>query len=81
MSLIIFCDGDTCIGILYKLGLAVTFTVNKSETMEIYTHFENIDYTQNIGMIKIEFVIICHPRPSKQNGSETLCSLMNDLNT
>jgi len=35
-----------CIGILYRSGLTVT--VSKSETTEMYTHFENIDCIINI---------------------------------
>ena len=43
------------IGILYKAGLNVT--VNKSETTEMYTYFENMDGIINIGKITVKFII------------------------
>ena len=66
--------------ISHKSGLAVT--VSKSETMEIYTHFENMDYTINIDKITVTISIIQRPALSKQKMAlETNCSLMNGLNT
>ena len=55
MSLIIFLVKVADIGILCKSGVPVT--VSKSETMEISTHFENI----NIGTVT--FCIIYRPPP------------------
>ena len=54
------------IGLLYRSGLTVT--VSKSETTEMYTHFENMDCSIIIGKVTIKFCIIYRPPPSKQNG-------------
>ena len=54
------------IGVLYKSGLTVM--VNKSETTEMYTYFENMHCIINIGKVTITFCIIYRPTPSKQTG-------------
>ena len=45
----------------------MTVTVSKSETTEMYTHFENMDCIINIATVTVKLCII-YLSPPKQNG-------------
>ena len=68
MSLIIFLIkvADAVVVLAYP-----TVTVSMSETMEMYTHFENMDCTINVCKFTVKCCIIYRPPPSKQNGFRT----------
>ena len=67
------------IGLLYRSGLTVT--VSKSETTEMYTHFENMDCIINIGTVTCKFCIIYRPLLLNKIALEIQFSLTNGLNT
>ena len=54
------------ISLLYRSGLTVT--MSKSETTEMYTDFENMDFIINIGKATVKFCIIYRSPPSEQSG-------------